>query len=168
MDLISRPPGGRSPRRRMLPILTALVVTAGFFFAAEGSALAAKSRTVKKNYTGFGGTTASDYPDVFVQDEWGEEAVGGAVLWARKSENRVSVKALDVTGLQAPIRVIYMKPGASESTALLECSGSVRGLKIQPRSAVGAFLVAGVCDDYDYVPAAPLRGTLTFTFSSAR
>ena len=144
----------------------ALALSFGLVAALAPAQAEPKQTVIVKNYTGAGGTTEADYPNVFTQDQNGTEVVGGALAFSDNGENRVRIVAEDITGLPAPMRVFYVRNGKVNPKPRLFCSGeTTRALKIRPGTAIQVFMVAGVCED---TPAAPTRGTLTFTFIESR
>ena len=125
-----------------------------------------KRTIIKKSYTGSGGVTHADYPNVFTQDQNGTESFGGTFAYTESGENRVSIVAEDVTGLPVPLRVFFVRNGGITKGPLLFCDGKTDGrLRIKPGSAVQTFMVAGACEGAAGVPT---RGEITFTFTTAR
>ncbi len=132
--------------------------------------LGAQERSVSRRYTGSGGATVSDYPDVFVQDASPNgqdtgESVGGAAFSPKPGlrENRFQVEAVDMTGRPVALRVFWVRPGESElGPPKTFCSGKSPVLKTNPRGFVQTFLVAGPCGGSVSVPT---RGEITVTFS---
>ncbi|HEY7875020.1 MAG TPA: hypothetical protein VIG64_07865 [Actinomycetota bacterium] len=119
-------------------------------------------RTVLKTYTGFGGTTASEYPNLFVQDQLGSETVGGIFLGTQR-DRFVSVSATDTTGATIALRLVFTPPGASEFTTKLVCGGTERRVAVAPKSALQVFPLIGTCGDT--TPSIPTRGQITATFT---
>jgi hypothetical protein len=142
-------------------VIAALVF--GLIGALAPLTQAGKKIVIVRNYTAPGGTTAAEYPNVFTQDVSGAESFGGAIAYTEGKENRVRIVAEDATGLPAAMRVFVVRDGKPNATPILLCDGQTEApLKFQPGSGIQVFMVAGECNG---APAAPTRGTLTFTFS---
>lgn len=125
-------------------------------------------RTVMRVYTAAGGTTASDYPNVFVQDaspNGSDESIGGALFEPDpdRGENRFSINVVDATGQPVAVRVFWVRPGRSEFGAPRTfCTGTTPTLKTNPTGIVQTVLVAGPCNSGASVPT---RGEVTATFT---
>ena len=142
------------------------LVLAGVILSAPLGQAAPHRTTIKKNYTGGGGTTHADYPNVFTQDQYGSESVGGALAYTETGENRVSIVAKDATGLLVPMRVFLVRKGKIVGEPLLFCDGKTDGrLAIKPGSGVQIFMVTGMCEGAAGVPT---RGEIMFNFTTAR
>ncbi len=155
---LGRPLAGSLSQRVVCAVFATLV---GLTVTASSAAASGSTRTIVKNYTGFGGTTLTPYPNVFLQDQLGDEVVGGTVIEARTNETRVHVRIADATGSPVAARVIYTKPGASESSELVVCERTTRSITIDPSGGVGVFPVIGFCQSY--APSVPTRGQIQVT-----
>ena len=152
--------------RRLAGFLTALALVAMIVAPSYAGA----NRSVTRHYSGAGGVTAQDYPNVFVQDASPNgqdtgESVGGAIFAPNpaRRENRFTVRVVDATGAPVAVRVFWVRPGESGvGTPRTFCTGKTPVLKVNPRGFVQTFLVAGPCAGSASVPT---RGDITATFT---
>lgn len=131
---------------------------------------APKPRQSIKNYIAPAGLTNA-YPQNYIEQDSDDssaanadgETIGGGTSAARKTENRVMVKAQDVTGRPVALTLYWFDHPTKPNRTAVVCGSTQRPLSVNPGSAVYALPTAG--EGCPGTVSAPTRGKITFTWS---